>query len=249
MSNKRDLVLGFYETADHQRQKSAPIDAGRIAALMPLLTTGREPALLDIGCYDGAKTAILAKYVGAKRVCGVDFLVEQLDLARGRGIETARIDLNQGEGLPFADRSFDLIFVGDVIEHIFSPDLLLEEIARLLKPGGYALLTTPNLASWRNRIALLLGWQPFMTEVSTRYRVGNPRAPTGLPSGHIRVFAPRALRELPTYYGLAVVHLGGMRLPGRPAGLIGRLSHLIDKLLLRVAPTLCDELVIKLERR
>jgi SAM-dependent methyltransferase len=158
------------------------------------------------------------------------------------------VDLNAGGKMPFEDHRFDFIYCGDVIEHIYSPDHLLEEIARLLRPGGYALLTTPNLASWRNRLVLLLGWQPFMTEVSTRYRVGNPRMPAGLPSGHIRVFAPRALRDLPAHYGLRVERLGGLILGGRTPGVVGTISRWIDLAAARLQPTLCDELIVKLRK-
>jgi SAM-dependent methyltransferase len=246
--SKNNSIGEFYRSADSTRHSTAD-DAIRIRSLLPLLEHGQSDSFLDIGCYDGTKTLLLAKFVGARRVCGVDFLLDRLDQARERGIETKAVDLNATTPLPFDGGMFDFVFVGDVIEHVFSPDHLLKEIVRLLRPGGYVILTTPNLASWRNRFVLLLGWQPLMTEVSTRYRVGNPFAPPGIPSGHIRVFAPRAMRELPQKYGLHVEHLGGLVLPGTAVGSIGRISQLIDRLALRVRPTLCDELVVKLRRR
>jgi SAM-dependent methyltransferase len=247
MSQKPDSVLGFYQRTDKTRLPST-INAQRIATLKPFVEQGCN-AMLDIGCYDGSKTRLLADLVGAQEIWGTDFLPDRLVQAQAHNIRTALVDLNSEQQLPFADARFDLIFVGDVIEHIFSPDFLLEEIARLLRPGGYALITTPNLASWRNRLVLLFGWQPFMTEVSTRYRVGNPRMPKGMPSGHIRMFTARALRELPRYYGLQVEHVGGLRLPGPAEGLVSRLSQLVDRAVVRFAPTLCDELIAKVRKR
>lgn len=86
----------------------------------------------------------------------------------------------------------------DVIEHLFDIDRLLFEVKRMLKPGGIAVITTSNLASWYNRLSLLFGWQPFWTEVSTKFVIGNPlrerRAKCGgiMPSGQ-RIFTPLAL--------------------------------------------------------
>ncbi len=48
------------------------------------------------------------------------------------------------EALTFADASFDLVVVQDVLEHLFQPDEAMREIARTLAPGGVALLTTPT---------------------------------------------------------------------------------------------------------
>ena len=49
----------------------------------------------------------------------------------------------------------------DVIEHLASTATFVDELYRVLKPGGYAVIATPNLAAWHNVFALLLGLQPF----------------------------------------------------------------------------------------
>jgi SAM-dependent methyltransferase len=246
-SGQNNSIAAFYERADSTRRHSTS-DKVRLRSLLTLLEPGRSDSFLDIGCYDGTKTAMLATYIQAERVCGVDFLRDRLKQATVQGVSAFVIDLNVTAPLPFNDQSFDFIFVGDVIEHLFSPDHLLQEIGRLLRPGGYAVLTTPNLASWRNRLVLLFGWQPFMTEVSTNYRVGNPYAPGGIPSGHIRIFSPRAMRELPEKYGLHVECMGGQVLPNGAQGIVGRLSQWIDYAVRTIYPTLCDELVVKLRK-
>jgi SAM-dependent methyltransferase len=60
--------------------------------------------------------------------------------------------------LPFADNSFDFATYTDVIEdHAFSPKRVLAEINRVLAPGGWLILATPNHASIYNRIKLCFG--------------------------------------------------------------------------------------------
>ncbi len=54
----------------------------------------------------------------------------------------------------------------EVIEHLYNSDLVISEIYRILKRNGILILSTPNLASWINRLVLLLGYQPFSHDVS-----------------------------------------------------------------------------------
>ena len=73
----------------------------------------------------------------------------------------------------------------------------------MLKPGGRAITSTENLASWHNIAALAFGWQPFsLTNVSsTRLEIGNPLAIHRGENAdrrtwqHVRVFAYRGFRE------------------------------------------------------
>ena len=88
--------------------------------------------------------------------------------------------------LPFKNNTFDLVFAGEIIEHVVDTDLFLDECKRILKKNGYLLLTTPNLSSWINRIRLLLGRQPFYCE--NRLRIG-------IDAGHVRNYVPRELRK------------------------------------------------------
>jgi ubiquinone/menaquinone biosynthesis C-methylase UbiE len=53
-----------------------------------------------------------------------------------------------GEALPLPDAAFDAVVCWDVIEHVQSPDRVLHEIARVLRPGGVALVTVINRRAW-----------------------------------------------------------------------------------------------------
>ena len=107
---------------------------------------------------------------------------------------------------------FDVIIAGEVIEHVYNTDNFLEEIYRTLKPKGYLIISTPNLASWWDRIYLLFGLQPHSTEVSSKSRVfgreiiykihhtENEEVP-----GHLRVFTKEALKSMLRYYKFKIV--------------------------------------------
>jgi SAM-dependent methyltransferase len=249
MSNQKDpnsVIQKFYVAAEDVRR--ATILPKEIEDVKHFLEPGRSDEFLDIGCYDGSKTVILAQFVQAKNVYGVDFLESRLEMAAQIGVKTHWADLNSGNPIPLQDASFDCIYCADVIEHIYSPDFLLQEIHRLLKPSGYALVRTPNLASWRNRISLMLGYQPFYTEVSTQCRLGNPRMARTKPSGHIRVFTPRAMRELIEMSKLKLDLFQGVAINANVPDVIGRVSHVIDLFAERNMSSLCDEMIVKVRR-
>ena len=62
--------------------------------------------------------------------------------------------------LPLRDSSVAAVVIAELIEHVFRPDDLLREIARVVAPGGWIVVTTPNLATLRDRIRFLFGRSP-----------------------------------------------------------------------------------------
>ena len=118
--------------------------AGRTRAILKLLDAeigppqpGRIRRILDVGSGAGNMAHHLAHY---GQVIGVDPNPRPLAVARERGLTGAQ---GNGDRLPFAEASFDLVALLDTVEHI--PDELgvFEECARVLKPGGKLLVTVP----------------------------------------------------------------------------------------------------------
>lgn len=187
--------------------------------------------LLDLGCGDGALTAAVAARVGARRILGVELAPEAIIQARANGVEVVEADLDSS--LPFEDASFDVIHSNQVIEHLSDTDTFLAEIRRLLRPDGYALVSTNNLASWHNIVSLMIGWQPPPCQVSDWVNVGNPmNYMEGYNGGrvrqHRRLFTTRALRELAEFHGLRAelaVVVGFYPLPRRLAQLAARVDR------------------------
>jgi methionine biosynthesis protein MetW len=110
-------------------------------------------ALLDAGCGDGTLAALVARDFAALH--GVELTLSAARQAAGRGVAVALADLDRGL-LPYADGRFDLVTCLDVIEHVLDPAHLLREIARVLRPGGHCLLSTPNISYWRHLRRLVL---------------------------------------------------------------------------------------------
>lgn len=170
------------------------------------LTEELKPAdLLDVGCGNGYLLTQLAERIDA-HLYGVD--VYRLETEKWT-YEMA--DLTKG--LPFDDGSFDVVILGEVIEHVPDPDFLLEEIWRTLRPGGKVIVTTPNLASWANRLLLLVGIQPLFTETSSRQKLGRRFKFLGQGSdveGHLKIFTLPALKELMVACGFKIEGVWGV---------------------------------------
>ncbi len=166
----------------------------KVANIFCQLTGDR---LLDIGCGDGDITLLLKESSRAREVFGIDIASEAVAVAQGKGIKAYKLDIDE-EKLPFEEEYFDLIYCGELIEHLFNPDHLLEEIHRVLRVGGVCVITTPNLAGWPNRFALLLGYQPYPMAVSPSHEgVGKLLVKDSEGQwGHVRVFTAKAFKEL-----------------------------------------------------
>jgi SAM-dependent methyltransferase len=67
-------------------------------------------------------------------------------------IDNATLVAGSAEKLPFANVSMDVVACFQVLEHLRQPDLAIGEINRVLKPGGYACIATPNLDCLSRRI-------------------------------------------------------------------------------------------------
>jgi SAM-dependent methyltransferase len=112
---------------------------------------------------------------------------------------------------------YDVIIFFEVLEHLVYTDEAVINLRKLLKPDGWVLISTPNMASWLNRILLLFGMQPHATEVSFEpIRFGEPLGNRLLPqdqnsvaAGHLRVFTLKALKEFLRWHGIRPVRIGG----------------------------------------
>jgi len=95
--------------------------------------------LLDIGCGDSPYFDLFSTRIDS--YVGINFFQEE---AKDRHPSCAYL-IGQGEHLPLRDNSVDTVLCTEVLEHVPEPDFLMQEIRRVLKPGGCLLVTVPQI--------------------------------------------------------------------------------------------------------
>jgi SAM-dependent methyltransferase len=123
--------------------------------------TGRPMRVLDVGLGGGRDLLAIRQRCGAGGVelFGVESQQPLVEAARANGIQTFAVNLER-DRLPMADGFFDLVIANHVIEHLKELPWFFAEVGRVLTGGALAVIGCPNLGSWHNRLALLLGRQP-----------------------------------------------------------------------------------------
>ncbi len=96
--------------------------------------------------------------------------------------------------IAFAEASFDLLVMGEVLEHLPDPEATLRRLVRFLKPGGEALASTPNIGHWRIIAGLMVGRFDYAAQgVMDRT--------------HLKWFTPRSLKRAFEQAGLLDVRV------------------------------------------
>jgi ubiquinone/menaquinone biosynthesis C-methylase UbiE len=155
--------------------------ARRRAFLLAHVQPGER--VLDLGCGDGAFAAALLDAGCA--VTMADVAREALRRARARAPGAEAVALAEDAPLPFAEDAFDVVWAGEVLEHVADVVGLVAEIRRVLRWGGRLLVTTP----WHGRIV-----------VATDAHF-DPRA------DHVRFFSARTLRAVLADAGFSDVNV------------------------------------------
>lgn len=160
---------------EHHRERRAEGEFVFVPERIPLFQAaiGRGKRVLDLGCRSGALTR---HFLEGNELVGLDVDAAALAKASDLGIEP--VQANVEEPLPFEDASFDAVVAGELFEHLQFPDVLVAEIARVLRPGGVLVGSVPNAFRLQGRLRFLLG-----------------RAPEDDPT-HLKMFSPAAMRGL-----------------------------------------------------
>ena len=151
-------------------------------------------SILDLGCGDGYIMEEFRK--NGHQVEGIEIAENAIKKARKKGFTVYDLSLTE-KWTRTLKRRYDVVFGGEIIEHIFDTDQFLQEIRKVLKPRGALILTTPNIASLARRILLLLGMSPLIEVTSRDYD-----------AGHIRYFTRTTLKKLLEENGYEVLRAG-----------------------------------------
>ena len=98
-------------------------------------------AVLDVGAGDGRYLRFFQSRLSGAVVVGCEISLTRAQRMRAKGLSVV---VARAEELPFRDGAFDLVTLVEVIEHTQSPAHCVEEVRRVLRPGGRLALTTPN---------------------------------------------------------------------------------------------------------
>ena len=102
--------------------------------------------LLDLGCGDGETAAAIPDFFSDVTVDGIDVSKQSIQVAQHRELPFAHFQVYNGTDIPFPDQQFDVVFVAGVFHHV-DPSFhlaLLQEISRVLKPGGQLFIFEHN---------------------------------------------------------------------------------------------------------
>ena len=139
-------LLGSRIPADSSRSVLADHLAARYLA-----RTDRPPAprVLDLGCGAGDSVDLFRSLEPRVQWTGAD--IEQSPEVAARTRADADFVTFDGEHLPFADATFDLVYCKQVLEHVRRPQPLLADVARVLRPGGWLAGSTSHLEAFHSR--------------------------------------------------------------------------------------------------
>lgn len=144
--------------------------------LRALVDGSRALHILDVGCGTGLNASFLT--AAGHTIFGVDVSPVAIERFREKGFAGVVCDV-ASQSMPVEDNTFDLAYASEVIEHCVDTKSFLQELYRVLKPGGRLVLSTPNSAFWAYRILGVLG------RTASDYQ--HP--------GHVRFFSKEGLRR------------------------------------------------------
>jgi 2-polyprenyl-3-methyl-5-hydroxy-6-metoxy-1,4-benzoquinol methylase len=144
---------------------------------------GTHKRVLELGC----STGFFSRHLRDRRACsvvGVEVDAAAAVQARNFCTQVLSRDLNSPEwvaGLP--EQAFDVILMGDVLEHLIDPQAVLEQIQPLLAPKASIVVSLPNIVYWITRLKILFGRFEYES-----YGI--------LDHTHLRFFTPKTAREM-----------------------------------------------------
>ena len=136
----------------HTRKKELTINLLR-EAVSPMQSV---PQILDLGCGQGHITEKMRQAIDCAEFSGLDYSISAINYAHEKypGIDFAVGDANDS---PYAKEFFDVVVCNNLWEHVPDPVFLLSGIKRILKHGGYLIVSTPSRYRANNLVRILKG--------------------------------------------------------------------------------------------
>ena len=180
--------------------------------------------ILDCGISKGGVSDILSR--NRANCFGIDVNPRKID-----GVKIIQADLN--EGIPDFGVRFDVIFAGEIIEHLFDDRKFIRECQNFLKPNGILIITVPNLVSFLNRFAMFFGLMPLTAYVAAEF--------------HYHVYTRSKLKMIVKEEGFEVLKTTSSYLPLNIFSKIPGIGKIFS-LLGSIFPTMGNQLIIFAKR-
>jgi len=198
------------------------LDGPMTAHALVLRLVGRDKSVLEIGPASGYLSRCFVD--AGCRVTAIEADPEAVGRADHPDIQLIYGSVEEEKVLRQIRGTFDVVVLADVLEHLRWPEQTLLKVRSFLNPGGYAVVSIPNIANWKTRIGLLLGRFEYREEGI-------------MDRTHLRFFTKRSAEAMILTAGYEVLefHPGATRMP---------------VILLKAWPTLCAvHLVFKIAPR
>jgi glycosyltransferase involved in cell wall biosynthesis/SAM-dependent methyltransferase len=208
----------------------------RLAKTLSITPPGtQQQRILEMGAYLQITPALQTKLgYGEVRGCyyGPAGQVERRRVVSSEGEEfTCEVDLFDAEKdcFPYAAEYFDTVLCCELIEHLREdPMHMMQEINRILKPGGHLVLTTPNIGSLRAIAAILQGYHPGFFPAYIR----PPEPGKESEARHNREYTPREIERLLSDAGFEKTFLDTGEFRDEPHPEQAWVRHLLERYLL-----------------
>ncbi|MBD2743505.1 class I SAM-dependent methyltransferase [Coleofasciculus sp. FACHB-1120] len=182
-------------------------------------------SFFDVGCGNLSNLVTLQNLFN--KGFGIDIVAYPTWKLLEDKLSTYQHNLNS-ESLPFPNEMFDAVTILMVLEHVFDPFTVIEEISRVTKVKGYLVINVPNIAYIKHRLGLLVGKLPITSTV----KCWEMREWDG---GHIHYFTLERLTWLLNKFGnYQVLQVQG-------SGKLGKLKRLLPGVLCSDLQILCQK--------
>lgn len=230
MGTVEDYYNNFYR--ELAKLDAAGNDFSKIKDMLPTLRGDEK--ILDIGAGYGTVSEELVRR--GFKVFAIEINDEAIEKLKQKGFIVLKKDINQSLGI---DEKFDIVLLLDVLEHVFNPLFLLQEVNKIMNYGGYCIVTVPLYFDILDRLKILftgsiisLDNLCYGKEIYNKFRSFN--------YDHIRFFRPKEVLEMVNIAGFKVDKLKYI-----PTGYYGKNKILkilvrlfINKYTVNIRPTL-----------
>lgn len=184
MTDKKQAIFKNYEALD-------PTRIGKVLRFIRKhFKEIKDLNVLECGISKGGVCDNLIK--NGANCFGVDINPRELG-----DVKIVQADLNKG--IPEFGIQFDVIFAGEVMEHLYDDRKFIRECRNILKPGGILIITVPNLVSLLNRFLMLFGFMPLSAYAAAEF--------------HYHFYNRRKLKNLVKEQGLEALWVTSSYLP------------------------------------